>query len=238
MATYVLVHGGGHGAWCWDRVSGLLRDAGHEVHTPARLGGGERAHLVHPGVDLDSHVDEVVELIRDRDLVDVILVGHSYGGMVITGVADRAAGESPSSSTSTRRTRPTGSRSSTSPANRCGSPGRDRGGRRRRARAVAVPGDGPVLRSRRTRTIWPGCRTGSRPTHGVASSNRCTCATRPPCRIPRTSVICTESLRTIRSPMRWPGAEPAWEIDTGHDLMITEAAAVTEMLLESEDLDT
>jgi pimeloyl-ACP methyl ester carboxylesterase len=90
MAQFVLVHGGSHGGWCWQRLVPLLRDAGHEVHTPTLTGLGERRHLLSPAVDLDTHIEDVLGVLRYEDLRDVILVGHSYGGMVITGVADRA----------------------------------------------------------------------------------------------------------------------------------------------------
>src|SRR6266704_2926101 len=90
MATYVLVHGGSHGGWCYQRVARLLRSAGHDVYAPTLTGVGERAHLLGPDVDLETHITDVVQLLRYEDLNDVILVGHSYGGMVITGVADRA----------------------------------------------------------------------------------------------------------------------------------------------------
>src|SRR5205807_7362746 len=69
----------------------LLRRAGHEVHTPTMTGLGERSHLVGPHVDLDLHIRDICAVLHYEDLRDVILVGHSYGGMVITGVADRAA---------------------------------------------------------------------------------------------------------------------------------------------------
>src|SRR5947207_10231623 len=91
MATFVLVHGGGHGGWCYQRVARILRAGGHEVHAPALTGLGERSHLVRGGIDLDLQITDVVNLIHYEDLRDVILVGHSYGGMVITGVADRAS---------------------------------------------------------------------------------------------------------------------------------------------------
>ncbi len=90
MATYVLVHGGGHGGWCYQLVARLLRDKGHEVYTPTLTGLGEREHLLSPEVDLDMHITDVVKVLEFEDLRDVILVGHSYGGMVITGVGDRA----------------------------------------------------------------------------------------------------------------------------------------------------
>ena len=91
MATYVLVHGGGHGGWCYQRVARLLRAAGHEVYAPTLSGLGERSHLLSADVDLDMHITDITAVLHYEDLRDVILVGHSYGGMVITGVADRAA---------------------------------------------------------------------------------------------------------------------------------------------------
>jgi pimeloyl-ACP methyl ester carboxylesterase len=91
MATYVLVHGGGHGGWCYQPLARLLRAGGHEVHTPTLTGLGERAHLLSTDVDLDLHIRDVVAVLQFEDLDDVVLVGHSYGGMVITGVADRAS---------------------------------------------------------------------------------------------------------------------------------------------------
>ena len=91
MATFVLVHGGGHGGWCYQRVSRLLRQAGHEVYAPTLTGLSERAHLAGPHVDLDLHIQDIAAVLHYEDLRDVILVGHSYGGMVITGVGGRAA---------------------------------------------------------------------------------------------------------------------------------------------------
>jgi len=89
MATYVLVHGGGHGGWCYHKVARLLRAKGHEVHCPSLTGLADRAHLVRADTDLETHIEDVARLLFYEDLSGVILVGHSYGGMVITGVADR-----------------------------------------------------------------------------------------------------------------------------------------------------
>jgi pimeloyl-ACP methyl ester carboxylesterase len=89
MSTFVLVHGAWHGGWCWDRVAPLLRGAGHEVHAPTLTGLSERAHLLTPLVGLDTHVEDVVRLLDVLGLRDVVLVGHSYAGQVVTGVADR-----------------------------------------------------------------------------------------------------------------------------------------------------
>jgi len=90
MANFVLVHGGAHGGWCFQPLARVLRDNGHEVYTPTLTGLGERAHLFKADVDLDCHIDDVVAVLRYEDLRDAILVGHSYGGAVITGAADRA----------------------------------------------------------------------------------------------------------------------------------------------------
>ncbi len=90
MATFVLVHGGGHGGWCYQPVARRLQAAGHVVYAPSLPGMGEHQHLLHPDIDLNCHIDDVVALLRSEDLSDAILVGHSYGGMVITGIADRA----------------------------------------------------------------------------------------------------------------------------------------------------
>ena len=89
MANYVLVHGGWFGAWCWYKVVPLLQAAGHSVYTPTLTGVGEQAALLTPEIGLDTHIQDVVNLIETKDLQQVILVGHSYSGMVITGVADR-----------------------------------------------------------------------------------------------------------------------------------------------------
>jgi len=88
MGVYVLVHGAWHGAWCWDQVAALLRRAGQQVYAPTLTGLGESASLLTPNIGLDTHVQDVVELLQQEDLQQVILVGHSYAGMVITGVAD------------------------------------------------------------------------------------------------------------------------------------------------------
>ncbi|HEX6295118.1 MAG TPA: alpha/beta fold hydrolase [Burkholderiales bacterium] len=85
----VLVHGAWHGGWGWRRLTPLLRRAGHEVYTPTMTGLGERAHLAGPGVNLETHIRDVVGVLEAEELERVMLLGHSYGGMVITGAADR-----------------------------------------------------------------------------------------------------------------------------------------------------
>jgi pimeloyl-ACP methyl ester carboxylesterase len=89
MATFVLVHGAWHGAWCWRRVARLLTAKGHEVFAPTLTGVAERSHLLAAGIDLDTHILDVVNEMKWQELNDVVLVGHSYAGMVISGVAEK-----------------------------------------------------------------------------------------------------------------------------------------------------
>lgn len=88
MTAFVLVHGAWHGGWCWQRVRDHLVESGeHRVYTPTLTGMADRSHLLGPQVDLDTHIADIANLIRWEDLSDVVLCGHSYGGMVVTGVA-------------------------------------------------------------------------------------------------------------------------------------------------------
>jgi pimeloyl-ACP methyl ester carboxylesterase len=91
MATFVLVPGAWLGGWAWERVTPHLRAAGHAVYTPTLTGLGERAHLGTLETNLDTHIADVTDLIAAEDLREVVLVGHSYAGSVVTGVADRIA---------------------------------------------------------------------------------------------------------------------------------------------------
>jgi pimeloyl-ACP methyl ester carboxylesterase len=88
MACFVLVHGAYHGGWCWKRVVPLLRRHGHEAHTPTLTGLGERKNLLSPAIDLSTHIHDIAGLMDHGDLRQVILVGHSYAGMIISGVAE------------------------------------------------------------------------------------------------------------------------------------------------------
>jgi len=91
MADFVLVHGAWQGAWCWQKIVPPLWAAGHRVFAVTLTGLGERAHLLSNAITLDTHVTDVVKAIEAEELPDPILVGHSYGGVVITGAADRLA---------------------------------------------------------------------------------------------------------------------------------------------------
>lgn len=233
MAVYVLVHGGGHGGWCYQPVARLLRGLGHEVHCPTLTGLGDRAHLLSRAVDLDMHIADVAALIGYEDLEGVILAGHSYGGMVITGVADRVLSRIgqlvyldaaiPMDGEALVDTSP-GLRA-IAPANRvvdgvelCLWPDDPF------VRSIYGLGEGPLAQ-----WAWPKLtphpwQTFVQPLHmanpqGVAA-------------LPRTVVNCTSTLATRpeHTRDRWLSADRVWQIDTGHDLMLTEPEKVAEML--------
>ena len=88
MADFVLVHGAWHGAWCWRNVLNALIRAGHRAHAVTLTGVGARAHLLRPGIGLQDHILDVIAAIEAEEMQDLVLVVHSYAGMVGTGVAD------------------------------------------------------------------------------------------------------------------------------------------------------
>jgi pimeloyl-ACP methyl ester carboxylesterase len=87
--TFLLVHGAWHGGWCWQRVADLLAARGHKVLAPTMTGLGERAHLLDGTINLATHVADIVDVVRRENLRDIVLCGHSYGGFVISGVAEQ-----------------------------------------------------------------------------------------------------------------------------------------------------
>lgn len=87
--NFVLVHGAWHGGWCWRTVAATLRAAGHQVFTPTLTGLGERAHLLNAEVGMSTFINDICAVIHAEELTEVVLVGHSFGGTVISGVADR-----------------------------------------------------------------------------------------------------------------------------------------------------
>src|SRR5262245_57939480 len=90
--TFVLVHGAWHGGWCWQRVADRLRAGRHTVFTPTLTGLGERSHLMRPGIGLETHIADVINVMAWEQLDDVVLCGHSYAGFIISGVAEKMAG--------------------------------------------------------------------------------------------------------------------------------------------------
>jgi pimeloyl-ACP methyl ester carboxylesterase len=234
MAPFVLVHGGAHGGWCYQRVTRRLRQAGHEVYALSLTGLGERSHLVGPHVDLSLHIQDVVAVLHYEDLEDVILVGHSYGGMVITGAADRAAARigklvyldaaNPKNGESLvdvagpviELTRPAGQVVDGVELVLLPSP--DAG----RMYGVTDPDDLAWMASRLTGHPWK-CFEEKLELLDQSEFSK----------IPQYHIVCASTLAT-RDPRLMAEARAAgrlWDIDTGHDLMITEPQKVTEALL-------
>ena len=235
MTTYVLVPGGGHGGWCYQKVARLLQAAGHEVYTLTLTGVGERKHLVSADVDLDLHILDVVQVLEFEDLRDVVLVGHSYGGMVITGVADRAPDRvgrlvyldaaNPANGQSLLEV----ARPMMEPARAAGQvidgvelvllPFPEAG----RFYGVTDPDDLAWMDTRLTGHPWKCFEQPLRLTDPAKLAA-----------LPTFHIVCTSTLAT-RDPDLMAQARAAgrlWEVDTGHDLMITEPQAVTDALLE------
>jgi pimeloyl-ACP methyl ester carboxylesterase len=90
MATFLVAHGAWSAGWAWKKMRPLLRARGHELFTPTHTGLGERSHLASPEIDLETHIADILGVLHFEDLKGVVLIGHSYGGMVATGVADQA----------------------------------------------------------------------------------------------------------------------------------------------------
>jgi pimeloyl-ACP methyl ester carboxylesterase len=234
MATYVLVHGGGSGGWVWGRLAPLLRAQGHEVYTPTLTGVGERAHLLRADTDLETHIADILGVLKYEDLTEVILVGHSYGGMVITGVADRAPerirelvyldaatpedGESlcdlsPELMTLARRDAriENGVEVVLGPDTEA-------------ARTVGSQDAEMVAWKNRRQTAHPWI-TFAQPLHLTDPAALA--------KIARTNINCTGTLklRPADKLQRALTADRLFEIDTTHDLMVTEPQKVAEMLL-------
>ena len=234
MATYVLVHGGAHGGWCYGPVARILRAAGHDVHAPTLTGVGERAHLLSPDVDLVTHITDIVQVLHYEDLRGVILVGHSYGGMVITGVADRATDRIGHLVYLDAAT-PADGQSLAELAAPLMNAARARARVVDGVELVLYPGTEPMPNYGVTdpdAIAWMAERLTPHPFRCFEQPLRLTneAAVR---KIPETQIVCTSTLAS-RDPARMEPARAAgrlWDIDTGHDLMITEPEKVAELLL-------
>ncbi|MBA3593252.1 MAG: alpha/beta hydrolase [Pseudomonadota bacterium] len=240
MANFVLVHGAWHGGWCWQRVTSALQAQGHRVHAVTLTGLGERAHLLAPSITLDTHIDDVISAIEVEELHDVILVVHSYAGMIGTAVADRLGkhlkhlvyvdavipkpGESWSStqSAATQQQRLSAAQSTT--------------------RFSFPPPDPEVFGLIDADHAWVKRRQTPHP--GNTYQAPLDFDVKRVSAIPRTFVNCTEpalgtiepSRLRVKDPKFWDGAwlpnSKIVEIKTGHDPMITEPAALTKILLD------
>jgi pimeloyl-ACP methyl ester carboxylesterase len=233
VARFVLVHGGGHGGWCYGKVARLLRAEGHEVHAPSLTGLGDRSHLLRPGIDLDVHITDIVNLLFYEDMRDVILAGHSYGGMVITGVADRAPDRvGHLVFLDAAMPRDGESLAELSPVLI--------GEARRQSRVVdgvelvLFPGSDSVRHYGVTDeedAAWMQPRLTPHPYACFDQKLRLT-NEEALARIPRTIINCkaTIALRPEENRGRALEGERVWEIDTGHDLMISEPERTAAML--------
>jgi pimeloyl-ACP methyl ester carboxylesterase len=235
MATYVLVHGGGHGGWCYQRVARLLRSAGHDVYTPTLTGLGERSHLLSPKIDLDLHITDVTAVLHFEDLRDVILVGHSYGGMVITGVADRAA-ERVGRVVYLDAANPVNGQSLLDVAGPMIEATRPAGQVVDGVELVLLPSPEAGLFygvTDRDDVAWMADRLTGHPWRCFEQPLRLTNEAAR-LAIPQYHIVCTSTLAT-RDPELMEQARAAgrlWDIDTGHDLMITEPEFVADALLQ------
>jgi pimeloyl-ACP methyl ester carboxylesterase len=215
-------------------VARILRSSGHDVHTPTLTGLGERHHLVRPDVDLETHIEDIINVLFYEDLEHVILVGHSYGGMVITGVADRLPervdhlvyldGALPEDGESLASMNPLAMEPTYAGVRTVEGvelvlwPDPDADS----YFGVTNPDDVAWMRARLSPHPW---KSFAQPLH-LQSPDAVK-------RLPRTNINCTETLmrRPPERQARAFDADNVWEIDTGHDLMITEPGAVAEMLM-------
>lgn len=237
-ATYVLVHGGGHGGWCYQHLARIMRSHGHEVYAPTLTGLGERAHLLSPAVDLDLHITDIVKVLEYEGLEKVILVGHSYGGMIITGVADRAAGRIGHLVFLDAAT-PQNGQSLVDIAGPLMHAARGAGRTVDGVELVLYPGTDPLhfygvkdpaqiewMRPKLTPHPWKCFEQKLRLNNEAALQ-----------KIPQTHIVCTSTLPgRNRTQLEALSDGRVWDIDTGHDLMITEPQAVAKMLLRLADL--
>ena len=236
MATFVLIHGGGHGGWCWGRLSPLLQAVGHNVFAPTLTGLAERAGERTSETNLSTHIADVVALFDRHNIGDAILLGHSYGGMVITGAADRLGGRlsqlvyldapHPRSGESLIDIMPNAEE--------------------RLLQGVDVIGEVPL-------TLFPTPET-LEVVYGLTdpadaewalqhlTPHPLACFVEPleltdePAflRIPRASIDCATTLK-LRTPTlidRIESCQPRFVFDTGHDLMITEPRKIADVLIE------
>jgi len=235
MATYVLVHGGGHGGWCYQRVARRLQEAGHVVYAPTLSGLAERSHLRSPAIDLETHLTDVAQLLFYEDLRDVILVGHSYGGMVITGAADRAV-DRVGRLVFLDAANPVNGQSLVDVAGPVIESVRPMGELVDGVELVLLPAPGAAAFYGVTDPddqAWMDARLTAHPWScfeqklDLAHEDALWV-------IPQYHIVCTSTLPTrSRTLMDRARAEHRlWTIDTGHDLMITEPRAVADALLE------
>lgn len=231
MTDFVLVHGAWHGAWCWKKILPSLWQAGHRAFAVTLTGTGERAHQLSPDISLQTHIDDVAAVIEAEELQHAIVVGHSYGGIVITGLADRMPdriarlvyldavvplpGESWSS----------------------GHPAQTQAQRRQSIAATGTipPADPALFGLTGEDAEWAARRQTPQP--GGVYDDRLQFDIARVAALPRTFIDCTSpALATIAAMRERVRKEPGWdvyEIPTGHDAMISAPAELLRVLLDA-----
>ena len=232
--TFVLVHGAFHGGWCWRAVAALLRDAGHSVFTPTLTGLGERRHLMSANLTVDIFVADIVNLLGAEDLQDVMLVGHSFGGIVISGVADLIP-ERLAQLVYLDAVTPLAGKSLFDMM-----PERESSARRA-ALALLPEGDLQVPSPPAAafgiidaaQATWVDARLTPHPTGGYTSP---VTLTNPLTNgVPAAYIHCTDPVFPINDPCAAFAREQGWtyrEIATGHDAMISAPRPLADMLLD------
>jgi pimeloyl-ACP methyl ester carboxylesterase len=241
MAHFVLVHGAWHGAWCWRRVIDQLQGLGHRVHAVTLTGLGERAHLLSPTITLETHIEDVRQLIETEELNDVVLVVHSYAGMIGTAIADRI-GERLKHLVYVDAVIP-------KPGESWSSTQASATQQQRLAAAEASPNfsfpppDPVVFGLHDAEHAWVQRRQTPHP--GNTYRTPLAFDVQRVCAIPRTFIDCTTPTLATIEPSRlrvkdlafWEGAwrvgSRVVEMNTGHDPMISEPVALTRILLDS-----
>jgi pimeloyl-ACP methyl ester carboxylesterase len=235
MTTYVLVHGGGHGGWCYQKVKRILEAAGHEVWAPSLTGLAERSHLLSPSIDLDLHINDIVQVLHSWDLHEVVLVGHSYGGMVITGVADRVP-DRIGKVVYLDAANPTNGQSLVDVAGPIIEAVRPMGTTVDGVELVLLPAPEAGLFygvTDETDLVWMAERLTGHPWKCFEQKLILTNEERLRS-LPQFHIVCDSTLDT-RDPDLMDRARAEgrlWHIDTGHDLMITEPHFVADALME------
>lgn len=233
--NFVLVHGGFHGGWCWRLVADKLRAQGHQVSCPTQTGLGERRHLISNQLTLDLFVQDIVHHLESEDLREVVLLGHSFGGLSISGAAERVPGRIrhlvyldalilqphqtpfgvlPPDVVQARR-----QGCAERHGVRCFMPPP--------VTAFGIPPDHPLADWVQERlTPQPACLYDS----------PLTLSAPPGQGLPRTYVACTApAMPSVASSQAWVRQQPDWrwrELATGHDAMITDPDGVSEVLLQ------
>ena len=221
--TYVLVHGAWHGGWCWKKVTPLLTAAGHHVHATTLTGLGERSHLLTPEVGLDTHIRDISALFEYEDVQDAILVGHSYAGMVVAGVAPSLVGRL-SGVVYLDAFLPDDGKTLQDYVSLNAPEG---------AWRLPVPGKPPRFGVKDPADVaWMEARLSDQPLKAMTQPVRISGDVST--RVPHTFILCTKANQFVAAAerARQRGFKYRELLSAGHDAMITQPAALVKLLME------